>query len=112
MSTTSRPRCGPTRSPANRCCGTGSVIAAAIEAAPSSATGARPRPSTGSSRYTDDLIDLLNVLGRLIALEPRQAGLLSRICAARLLSPDDLREAGALPSAEEDETAAAVSGGG
>jgi hypothetical protein len=45
-------------------------------------------------------------------LEPRQADLLGRICAARLLSPDDLREAGALPSAEEDETAGAVSDGG
>jgi hypothetical protein len=45
-------------------------------------------------------------------LEPRQADLLSRIYAGRLLSPDDLREAGALPSAEEDETAAAVSDGG
>jgi len=72
----------------------------------------RIQPEHWLSSYTDDLIDLLNVLGRLIALEPRQAGLLSRICAARLLSPDDLREAGALPSAEEDETAAAVSGGG
>jgi hypothetical protein len=72
----------------------------------------RVQPDHWLPEYTTDLLDLLNVLGRLVMLEPRQADLLSRICAARLLSPHDLREAGALPTAEKDETAAAVSDGG
>jgi hypothetical protein len=58
----------------------------------------RPRPIIGDKRppspldsiqpegwlaeYTTDLIDLLHVLGQLIALEPAQAELLTRICAA------------------------------
>jgi hypothetical protein len=46
--------------------------------------------------YTSDLIDLLNVLGRLIALEGKQADLLERICAGPLRTADELREAGAL----------------
>jgi len=51
--------------------------------------------------YTSDLLDLLNVLGRLILLEPRQADLLSRICAGPLLSAEELRDAGAFTIAEE-----------
>jgi hypothetical protein len=66
----------------------------------------RIQPDHWLPDYTTDLLDLLNVLGRLIALEPKQADLLGRICAARLLSADDLRDAGALQSAEEDETPA------
>jgi len=31
--------------------------------------------------YTTNLLDMLHVLGRLIALEPAQADLLDRICA-------------------------------
>jgi hypothetical protein len=46
--------------------------------------------------YTTDLLDLLHVLGRLIALEPQQADLLDRIGASRLLSVEELRAAGAL----------------
>jgi hypothetical protein len=34
--------------------------------------------------HTNDLIDLLHVLGRLIALEPAQADLLNRICQGPL----------------------------
>jgi hypothetical protein len=47
------------------------------------------------SEYTTDLIDLLHVLGRLIALEPAQADLLDRICAGPLGSAEELRAAGA-----------------
>ena len=36
--------------------------------------------------YTTDLMNLLHVLGRLVALEPAQADLLERICAAPLLA--------------------------
>jgi hypothetical protein len=40
--------------------------------------------------YTSDLIDLLHVLGRLIALEPAQADLLNRVCDGQLRSTDKL----------------------
>jgi hypothetical protein len=58
-------------------------------------------PSSWLPEYTTDLLDLLNVLGRLIALEPKQADLLRRICDSRLLSSDELREAGALAAPSE-----------
>ena len=46
-------------------------------------------PATGTGTY------LLGVLGGLIALESRQAGLLTRICDGPLISADTLRTAGA-----------------
>jgi hypothetical protein len=64
------------------------------------------QPDHWLPEYTSDLIDLLNVLGRLIALEPRQADLLERICAGRLRSAEELREAGALTHTEEKPVAA------
>jgi hypothetical protein len=48
------------------------------------------QPQSWLAEYTSDLIDLLNVLGRLIALEPGQAHLLQRICAGALLEVDNL----------------------
>ncbi len=39
------------------------------------------QPDHWLAEYTSDLLDLLNVLGRLVALEPRQADLLERILA-------------------------------
>jgi hypothetical protein len=54
------------------------------------------QPDGWISGYTTDLLDLLNVLGRLIALEPAQADLLKRICAAHLISHEQLEQAGAL----------------
>lgn len=39
------------------------------------------QPNHWLAEYTSDLIDLLNVLGRLVELEPRQANLLERILA-------------------------------
>jgi hypothetical protein len=59
------------------------------------------QPDHWLPEYTSDLLDLLNILGRLIALEPRQADLLERICAGRLRSAEELREAGALTHAED-----------
>jgi hypothetical protein len=59
------------------------------------------QPDHWLPEYTSDLLDLLNVLGRLIALEPKQADLLERICAGRLRSAEELREAGALTHAED-----------
>ena len=58
------------------------------------------QPDHWLPEYTSDLLDLLHVLGRLIALEPRQAELLQRICAGKLRKADELREAGALAHAE------------
>jgi hypothetical protein len=62
------------------------------------------QPDHWLPEYTSDLIDLLNVLGRLIALEPRQADLLERICAGKLRKADELRDAGALAPAEGEPT--------
>ena len=59
------------------------------------------QPEGWLPEYTTDLLDLLHVLGRLIALEPKQADLLSRICAGPLRSAEELREAGAFTTAEE-----------
>ena len=95
------------KSPESRCCGIGSAIAAVIAAALSSETTVRRRRWIRSSRITGcrntptDLLDLLNVLGRLIALEPKQADLLNRICAGPLRSADELRDAGALAMLDE-----------
>jgi hypothetical protein len=39
------------------------------------------------------LLNVLNVLGRLVELEPAQADLLERICAGPTLTQEALREA-------------------
>ncbi|QGM95607.1 N-6 DNA methylase [Methylocystis rosea] len=43
------------------------------------------QPDRWLDEYTSDLMNLLHVLGRLVKLEPGQANLLERICAAPLL---------------------------
>ena len=43
------------------------------------------QPDGWLAEYTEDLLNLLNVLGRLVALEPRQADLLDRIVAGPLV---------------------------
>lgn len=58
------------------------------------------QPDHWLPEYTSDLLDLLNVLGRLIALEPKQADLLARICDNPLLGAEELRDAGAFTDAE------------
>jgi len=68
------------------------------------------QPDGWLAEYTTDLLDLLHVLGRLVALEPAQADLLDRICAARLRGAEELRAAGAL--AEPDKKQAAGKGKG
>lgn len=62
---------------------------------PPSALGAI-QPDAWPAEYTSDLIDLLHVLGRLVALEPKQADLLERICSAPTINEEELRAAGAL----------------
>jgi hypothetical protein len=42
------------------------------------------QPDRWLDEYTTDLMNLLHVLGRLVKLEPAQADLLARICAAPL----------------------------
>jgi hypothetical protein len=64
------------------------------------------QPDHWLPEYTSDLLDLLHVLGRLIALEPKQADLLKRICDSLLLSADELRDAGAFTHLEEKPTPA------
>jgi hypothetical protein len=59
------------------------------------------QPDHWLPEYTEDLLNLLHVLGRLIALEPAQADLLERICAGHLQTADQLREAGALTTEEK-----------
>jgi len=54
------------------------------------------QPDHWVTEYTTELINVLNVLGRLIELERIQAEMLERICSAPMLSAEDLREAGAL----------------
>ena len=54
------------------------------------------QPDHWPAEYTSDLMDLLNVLGRLVALEPQQAALLDEILSGRLLDHDTLSSAGAL----------------
>lgn len=57
------------------------------------------QPDHWLPEYTEDLLNLLHVLGRLVALEPAQATLLDEICAAPLLTEASLTGAGALASA-------------
>ena len=52
------------------------------------------QPEGWLAEYTSDLIDLLNVLGRLIALEPAQAQVLDAICAGPMILPQALAAAG------------------
>jgi hypothetical protein len=51
----------------------------------------RIQPDHWLAEYTSDLIDLLNVLGLMIELEPAQAHLLERILKAELIKADHLK---------------------
>ena len=63
------------------------------------------QPKSWLPEYTSDLLDLLNVLGRLIALEPAQADLLTHVCAGPLLASTTLRDAGATEARPGSEAA-------
>ena len=60
------------------------------------------QPDHWLPEYTTDLLDLLNVLGRVIDLHRAQADLLERICASKLIDVDLLRGAGLAETAGED----------
>jgi hypothetical protein len=53
------------------------------------------QPERWLAEYTTELLNVLHVLGRLVALEPRQADLLTRICDGALLSAAHLQSEGA-----------------
>ena len=55
----------------------------------------RIQPDGWLAEYTTELMNVLHVLGRLVALEPREADLLRGICDGRLMSADVLRANGA-----------------
>jgi hypothetical protein len=48
------------------------------------------QPDVWPAEYTTELLDLLNVLGLLIELHPRQADLLDRVCAGPTVSAADI----------------------
>lgn len=53
--------------------------------------------TTWTPTMTTELLDLLNVLGRCVELEPRQEALLNRIMGSPLITVEDLKAAGILP---------------
>jgi hypothetical protein len=53
------------------------------------------QPDHWLAEYTTELINVLNVLGWLVELEPVQAALLERVCAGPTISSEELRAAGA-----------------
>lgn len=57
-------------------------------------------PTRWTAQFDDELLDLLNVLGRCVALEPHQSHLLDRICAGPLVTVTDLENEGFLPVAD------------
>ena len=66
----------------------------------------RIQPTIWPAEYTTELLALLRVLTRLVALEPHQADLLSRIVDGPTIDSDTLSAAGSLSeaSAEAPET--------
>jgi hypothetical protein len=53
------------------------------------------QPDRWLAEYTAELMNVLHVLGRLVMLEPKQADLLDRICAAELVAGDVISKANA-----------------
>jgi hypothetical protein len=51
------------------------------------------QPKTWLPEYTTELLNVLNVLGLLVKLEPQQTDLLERICAGPMIAAYDLKEA-------------------
>jgi hypothetical protein len=54
------------------------------------------QPDHWLAEYTTELINVLNVLGMLVELEPKQASLLERICTSPLISVADMKAEGVL----------------
>jgi hypothetical protein len=60
------------------------------------------QPEAWLAEYTTELLALLRVLTRLVALEPRQADLLTRIVDGATIDSDTLRAAGSLGEASAE----------
>jgi hypothetical protein len=60
------------------------------------------QPDAWQAEYTQELIDLLNVLGLAAELEPLQARLLAEICEGSLITVADLYEAQVILIAPKD----------
>lgn len=58
------------------------------------------QPDAWLAEYTSELLDVLNVLGLLVELEPVQAKLLSSVCDGPLITTDALQQAGVLAKPE------------
>ncbi|MDP3069721.1 MAG: type ISP restriction/modification enzyme [Opitutaceae bacterium] len=54
------------------------------------------QPDHWLAEYTTELLNLLNVLGSLVELEPAQAALLEKLCSGPTITENELRAAGAL----------------
>jgi hypothetical protein len=54
-------------------------------------------PPHWTAQFDDELLDLLNVIGCCLDLEPHQAGLLDRICLGPLVTVSDLEREGVFP---------------
>lgn len=61
------------------------------------------QPTDWPSEYTTELLNVLRVLTRLVALEPAQDALLARIVDGPTLDADDLMSAGALTDADAED---------
>ncbi len=63
------------------------------------------QPTDWLPEYTTELLNVLRVLTRLVALEPLQADLLRRIVEGPTIDADALRPTGALSNSSADEIA-------
>lgn len=59
------------------------------------------RPTEWMHRFTDDLLNLIHVLGRCVLLEPTQEELLDEICTGPLVTVSELERVGVLPVSPE-----------
>jgi len=93
--------CGCMRSRVSKCWCSGLVTtsksgASNYRRSPTSLAARRHSARSLACRIHDELINVLNVLGWLVDLEPRQASLLEKICTGPTISEEELRMAGAL----------------
>jgi hypothetical protein len=69
------------------------------------------RPDHWLPEYTTELINVLNVLGRLVDLEPAQTALLEKVCEGATISEEQLRVAGAFEAPAQARIGVAASAG-